>query len=415
MKDKALMTIPGLLGDFRLLVILFLSFRLIMLLVYQPLVIDGVERGIGAGGDLLTYYGMAQLTPDYGPPFQGWWAEFPPVWPLLFNGVYQFLGRNANYTSFAMLLALMMLTLDVGNLMLMRAIGTQLHGANTGTALAWIYALSVAPMIFLAWTFETLVAFTVLLALWLFGRFNGTRAALVIGIGTLTKFTPVLLLGAVWRFRKVKHALRHTVIAAGMFAGVYLILFVQDADMTLPSLTAQFNKSSYQTIWALIDGNYKTGSFGPLEDRLYPERANIPLGNPARIPVWLRLGVAVAVGLFVFLRTRRFDHKGFVAFATITLLIFFLQAQGWSPQWLVQIIPLVLLCFPTRTGVLVTLLLSFAAFAEYPFLFIRTGDTHGEITGAFVMPFVMLIVARTLILVGVCVGLYRILRQEAVP
>jgi hypothetical protein len=185
--------------------------------------------------------------------------------------------------------------------------------------------------------------------------------------------------------------------------------------MTLPSLTAQFNKSSYQTIWALIDGNYKTGSFGPLEDRLYPERANIPLGNPARIPVWLRLGVAVAVGLFVFLRTRRFDHKGFVAFATITLLIFFLQAQGWSPQWLVQIIPLVLLCFPTRTGVLVTLLLSFAAFAEYPFLFIRTGDTHGEITGAFVMPFVMLIVARTLILVGVCVGLYRILRQEAVP
>jgi hypothetical protein len=103
-----------------------------------------------------------------------------------------------------------------------------------------------------------------------------------------------------------------------------------------------------------------------------------------------------------------------VAFVTITLLIFFLQSQGWSPQWLAQIAPLVLLSFPTRDGVIGVVLLSLVTFAEYPFLFIRTGDTGGTIVGALVTPFVVLVVARTALLVGLCVGLYRILRQEPV-
>jgi hypothetical protein len=100
-----------------------------------------------------------------------------------------------------------------------------------------------------------------------------------------------------------------------------------------------------------------------------------------------------------------------VAFVAITLLIFFLQAQGWSPQWLVQIIPLLLLCFPSRTGVIVIIMLSLVTFVEYPFLFIRTGDTDGKITGALALPYVMLILARTAILLGSCVALYQRLRQ----
>jgi hypothetical protein len=190
---------------------------------------------------------------------------------------------------------------------------------------------------------------------------------------------------------------------------------LQNAEMTMPSLTAQFGKASYQTVWALIDGNYHTGNFGTVEDHLDPDRAGDIQGNEAVIPSFVRLAIAAAVGLFVFVRTRRLDDKGLVAFVTITLLIFFLQAQGWSPQWLVQIIPLLLLCFPNRTGVLLTIVLSMVVFFEYPTLFIRTGDSAGEITGPLVGPFVATVVIRTGILVLVCVGLYQILRQEPVP
>jgi hypothetical protein len=281
-------------------------------------------------------------------------------------------------------------------------------------ALGWIYAIMIAPTIFIWWNFEPLVTLFLLLGLWWLLRKQDLRSAVAAGIGALVKFTPALLLGAVWRFRQPRVALRYSLITIGIFGVVYALLFAQNAAMTAPSLTAQFNKASYQTVWALIDGNYRTGNFGTSAERLDPANAYVVQGNPSVIPGWLRLGVAAAFGIFIYARTRRFDDKGLVAFVAIALLIFFLQAQGWSPQWLVQIIPLVLLCFPTRDGITTLILLSLVTFAEYPFLFIRTGDTNGTITGALTMPFVILVLARTLILVGMCMALYRRLRQEAV-
>jgi len=414
-KNSTVMTLTGLLGDFRLLVILFISFRLMLLMVYQPIVTDGVERGIGAGGDRQYHYALSALTDDGFYPFRDWWSEFPPVWYFLTTTVYQLQGENINYGGWSMAIGLILLAFDTGNLILMRRIGTRLYGANTGITLAWIYAISIAPMIFLWWNFENMVAFFLLLGLyWLLAK-QEDRSAVAVAIGALTKFTPALLFGAVFRFRDWKVTVRFVAIAAGLFMLVYLPLFAQNAEMTLPSLTAQFGKASYQTVWALIDGNTRTGNFGTVESHFDPTTADDLQGNPPMIPSFIRLGIATAIGLFVFLRTRRFDDRGLVAFMTITLLIFFLQAQGWSPQWLAQIVPLVLLAFPTKNGVLITVVLSMVVFTEYPVLFIRTGDTGGEIVGPMVMPFAVLVIVRTLILVGLCVALYQKLRQEPIP
>jgi hypothetical protein len=406
--------LAGLSGDSSLLLILFVSFRLMLLLVYQPLTLQGVERGLTAGGDYATYFQIASLSSQVGLPFRDWWSEFPPVWSYLTVALYQMQGGTANYSNFAFLLGLIILAFDTGNLILVRKIGAHLHGVNTGLALGWVYALGSAPLVFTFWTFEPMVAFCLLLGVWWLLNQQANRSAIIAAVGALTKFTPALILGAVWRFRPMRPALRYTAILLVLFGGVYAPLFAQNAAMTLPSLTAQFNKASYQTVWALLDGNYRTGSFGPLEDRLDPARATIAQGNPPVIPGWLRLGLAVVVGLFVFSRTRRFDDKGLVAFVAITTLIFFLQAQGWSPQWLAQIVPLILLCFPSRSGVLIVVMLTLATFAEYPFLFIRTGDTGGEITGALQPPFMLLVLARTGILMGVCVALYQKLRQTPI-
>jgi hypothetical protein len=404
--------LTALLADFGLLVMLFAGFRLILLMAYQPLLIGGVERGIAAGGDYLTYFQIASLSDSVGVPFRDWWSEFPPIWSFVSVLLYQLTGGR--YPEFAMLLGILVIVFDIGNLVLVRKIGAHLHGANTGMALAWVYALMIAPLIFTFWNFEPVVAFFLLLGVW--WRLKGSEipSAVAAALGALVKFTPTLIVGAVWRFRPRSSALRYTVVVLGLFVLVYIPFFAQNAAMTLPSLTAQFNKASYQTVWALLDDNYRTGNFGPLEDRLDPALASVVQGNPAVIPGWLRLGVAAAVGLFIYARTRRFDDKGLVAFVAVTLLIFFIQAQGWSPQWLAQIIPLVLLCFPSRDGVMIALILSFVTFAEYPFLFIRTGDTGGEIRGALVPSFAILVLTRTAILVGLCVALYRRLRQEPI-
>ncbi len=406
--------LTGLLADRRLLVILFISLRLILLITYLPIFTAGSERGVTAGGDFFYYFQLGGLSADGLLPFRNWWSEFPPIPAFMFTAIYTLLGANANYTSFAMLLGLIMVGFDTGNLLLIRTIGTRLHGGAIGTALAWVYTVAAAPLIFVWWNFEPMVAFFLLLSISALLAKRDARSAVWAAVGALVKFTPAVILGAVWRFRPTTKALLYTLIIVIIFGVVYGLLFAQNAAMTLPSLTAQFNKASYQTVWALIDGNYRTGNFGTVFDHLDPARANDLVGNPAVIPSIVRLMVAAGIGAFVFARTRRFDDKGLVAFTSITLLIFFLQAQGWSPQWIAQIAPLILLCFPTRDGILIVVLLSVLTFAEYPFLFIRTGDTGGVITGVLVTPFVMIIVLRTLILVGVCVALYRRLRQTPV-
>lgn len=405
-------TAVSLLNDFRLLIILFIAFRFMLLMVYQPLLIQDAERGMMTGGDFQTYFQIASLSRSVGMPLRDWWSEFPPLWSYLSVAIYQLGGANASYPGFAMLMGILFLVVDTGNLILIRKIGTHLYKSETGMALAWVYALLLAPLVFTFWTFEVLVVFALLLGVWWLINQRETRSAIVVAFGTLIKFTPALMLGAIWRYRETRKVLRYSIIVLVIIVAVYLPFLLQNAAMAAPSLTAQFNKASYETVWALIDGNFRTGNFGPLEERTDPANAAVLQGNPARIPGWLRLGLAGAVGLFVFIRTRRMDDKGLVAFIGITLLIFFIQAQGWSPQWVMQIIPFVLLCFPTRSGILAILLLSFATFAEYPFLFIRTGDTGGVISGSLVMPYTMVILMRTGILVGLCVAFYKLLRQS---
>lgn len=397
-----------LLGDFRLLLILFVSFRLMLLMVFQPLLLDSAERGITVGGDFQTYFQIASLSDRVGLPLRDWWSEFPPLWSYLSVVIYKL---SPTFTGFSTILAVLFMLSDCGNLLLIRRIGARLHGQKTGMALAWIYALLFAPLIFVFWTFEGLVAFCLLLGIWLLIDQRDRWFPLPMILGILIKFIPVLLLGALWRYRTCRQALAQTLLVLGAVVLVYLAFMLQNASMTLPSLTAQFNKASYQTIWALIDGNYRTGNFGPLADRLDPARATVLQGNPARVPGLLRLGVALAIGLLVFARARRLDDTGLVAFVGITLLLFFLQSQGWSPQWLVQVIPFVLLCFPNRTGILVIILLILTSFFEYPLLFSRTGDTGGEITGSLMMPFGLAVLARTGLFIGLCIALYNILRQ----
>ncbi len=402
-----------LLLDFRLLLILFIALRLILLMVYQPIFSGGVERGMTAGGDFFYYFQLGSFANQGLLPFRNWWSEFPPIPSLLESLVAVLFGRNG-YTGFALIYGVIMMLFDFGNLIMVRRIGTKLYGVNTGMALAWIYALCVAPLVLIWWDFEPMVAFFLLWAVATLIERQDVKSAVIAAVGGLVKFTPLLILGALWRMREARSALRYSVITVGIFAIVYGLLFAQNAAMTLPSLTAQFSKASYETVWALIDGNYTTGNFGPPQERLDPANANKLEGKPAVIPGVIRLAAAALIGLFVFARTRRFDDRGLVAFVAITLLIFFLQAQGWSPQWLAQIVPLMLLCFPSRDGVTSVVLLSLLTFAEYPFLFIRTGDTGGTITGQLVLPFVMLVLARTVVLIGFCVALYRRLRQEAI-
>jgi hypothetical protein len=402
----------SLLREKRLLLYLFVGLRLMLIMVYQPYVITGVERGLTVFGDFQHYYNLAALSTQGWLPYRDYWYEFPPVFPLISLGVYSLTGAAGGFTPYATLLAIVMLAFDVGNLWLLQRLGTRLHGEETGTLLGWVYALLAVPLVFSVWAFEPVVCFALLLALsWMVER-KDAQAAVAIALGVLTKLYPLIALAALWRYRSPRSALRTTVIALVIAViGLGGMLAVA-GRFGLPSLMAQFNKASYQTVWALIDGNYRTGNFGPLADHFDPAKAYDLLGNPARLPWWLRGLVFGGVGLLIFVRTRRFDERGLVAFVSITVTVFFLWSQGWSPQWQMILLPLILLNFPTRTGVLVCLMLSLVSFVEYPLLFARTAETDGAISGAQLPVYAILIGVRTLLLIGFGMALYRELRRE---
>ena len=189
------------------------------------------------------------------------------------------------------------------------------------------------------------------------------------------KFVPALIFAAVIRFRGGRTSLKFGMIAFVTVALVYLPLFSINAELASVSLRAQFEKPSYQTIWALVDGNYQTGNFGSVESHLSASEVYATgKKNPAVVPNWLRLVLAGGLGLLVYGRTRRFDHRGMLAFIGMTILIFYLQAQAWSPQWITLIIPLTVLVFPNRAGILSTVALTVLSFAEYP----ATVEPHGR-------------------------------------
>ncbi len=405
---------PPLLRDRRVLLYLFVAFRLMLLLVYQPF--EGFGPGVTAFGDYQHYFNLAQLSSQGQLPYRDYWYEFPPVFPVISLAVYGLasLRGPADFSTYAIWLGLVMIAFDTGNLLLLRHIGSRLHGETTGSLLAWVYALLAVPLIFTFWTFEPVVTFTILLAVaWLIDE-RDNRSAIAAAVGALTKLFPLVVLGAVWRFRPPRDAIRTTLIAVGLTGLGLLAMLAVAGPFGMPSILAQFNKASYQSPWALLDHNYRTGNFGPIIDHFDPAKAYEPLGNPAVISWWLRSAVFGICGLLVYANTRRRDDRGIVALVAITVTIFFLWSQGWSPQWQMILVPLILLNYPTRDGVLLCLVLALLSFVEYPLLFSRTAATGGAISPAQLPLYTALILLRTALLIGFGLALYRRLRVPAV-
>ena len=399
--------------DFRLLVYLFVGMRLVLLLAHPPTLVESegaiFDRGLTVYGDFLYHFGIAENSRAGLLPYRDFWYEYPPLIPILSGAVYALSG--ANYNAYATLLALLLTAFDAGNLALVRRIGGALRGPAAGEALAWLYALAVAPLVLVFWNFEAVITFWFLLALWWLIRDRHIPAAAAIAIGALTKLVPLLILGAAWRFRPAPFALRLTFIAGGLTAVGLMGVLAISPRYGWPSLTAQMNKASFQTVWALIDRNYITGVFD--NARLDVAAASRLQGNPPVIPTWARTAAFAGIGLALYATARRRDDSGLVAFAALTVVVFYLWSAGWSTQWQALLIPLLLLTLPGRAGPLLALALAAVSFAEYPLLFVRTAVADGALSPAGTPLLTITVLARTTMLVGYGAALWAQLRKAA--
>lgn len=352
-------------ANFRLLLLLFVGFRL-SLLAFWPA--DQLARW----SDYDYYYQVARWVDQGWLPYLHYWVEYPPLFSYLAVLLYLL---TSHYVAFATVLALVQLVFEVGSLVLLHRLARRALGEAHANRVAWVYALLFAPVATWWLSFDSLAVFLFLLAVerWLAG--HRTQSALAAGVGGLVKWFPMLFLPVAVRFRRDwREALRYVLVATAVVMVILGLLALLSPMYTLASLRSLASRASWQTVWALLDGNLGTGAYNA--NRLDPAEAILPQGNPARVPTWLTLLLFGGVYLWLWARgapagTTQGRDLRLVRFATITLLVFFLWSRGWSPQWLGMLAPLALISLPLERAALYMVVLTFVNIAEWPVLLSR--------------------------------------------
>jgi hypothetical protein len=344
-----------------LLGLLFLRFATMVALPFEALV---------SYGDYRHFYSLARMASEgRGLPFIGHWVEFPPLFPFLSLAIER--ATAGSFHGYVYLLSLVMLLFDLGSLVIFSRIAQRCFAPRKAIRLAWTFAIFLAVPAFGWWTFDPMAVFFMLFSLWLILERKPALAGLLAGLGFLTKVFPLLCLAAIWRFRPRKEAITATAVAFLLCIAVLGTLLAVSPTMASASLRSQFAKGSWETVWALLDGNLKTGTFGPLEERLDPSAALQSDAYPARVPLWISTLVAGLIALWLMVKTRAGEDATIFPFIAALLCLLLLWSRGWSPQWVVYLIPLLLLSFSMRRSLMVGLILITISLLEWPILLSR--------------------------------------------
>ena len=341
---------------------LFLAARLVLFLSL-PL------SGLRSYGDYWNYFHIAGL----GTPFIDLWVEFPPIFPFLSRFLYLLVGGSQH--SYEYLLAVLFSFVQAGNLYLFQAIARKQYSIEETKKRTLIY-LFIIINLFYGWAyFDSLVVFTLLLGVyWILDK-KDIKAGLALGIGGLIKWFPILALAAAWKWRGRKSALRTISTTFVLLVLAWGILFIWSPEFTQASFVSQGIKGSWETVWAIMDGNFGTGNFAPEIDRLDPSSAYLSTGHEAKLSPWISLMAFACVGFGVFLRSKLDDEIKMISFAGFTIVMFILWSPGYSPQWVLLLLPFVLLSFDIWRGTLLSFILVLINILEWP-IFLSRGWFH---------------------------------------
>lgn len=369
----------------RTLLILFIILRLILLFFYFP------QGLFSAFTDFYYYFQTAQLSEQGFYPFVNMWYEYPPVLAYLPQLAYWLADHilpmtdiySFGFQLYYRILGVILLLFDVGVLVLIHRIASRAWGQSQANWVAWVYAFLGLPLLFSTYSHQVVPLFFWLLVVDCFLSFEGNKipsrswltSAIALGLGITAKFTPGILLAPVIKFlwpqkRRIVWYGLATLITVAL---VYLPFFLLGGkDWISASFKALDRVGSYGTLWAAIDGNWGPGSYGPLERRLELDLAEVALARPAVIPGILKLGLFAGLYALVFIRSldnlvdkQPNPARQFIWFSTLTSIFFHLWSKGWSPQWAVMIVPLLLLCFPDLRGLRWVLILTGLVLLEW--------------------------------------------------
>jgi hypothetical protein len=413
--------------DFILLLILFITFRVLALAAFRPggLVLDF--------SDFYWYRSFAELTRQGYYPYRTLWTTYPPLFPVVMIAIYQVstLLPPWEYANlwFTLLLGGFFLLFEIGNFILLYLLALTLYDApgpvesdaptqveaspaealtrpqQPAIRVCWIYTALFVPVYTLTGWFESYPLFFFLLSLYLLLHRRPYLSAFFTGVGFMIKLIPVILIPvAIQLISTIKYRVsfanarltitsesptgsplpihppsaiipfdlpRLAVYLAIVLVTVVVIatpFYLLNPHLILGSQQITGARQPWETVWALIDGNYDYGVI-PLDMRnLAWTPGDAP---PTRIP-WLAITAGFGLIYAVFY-TRPLDWRAprpVLAFVGFTLCLFMLWSKGYSPQWLGWPLFFVALLLPNLRGVVYATILSLGNIIEANFFFI---------------------------------------------
>ena len=232
-----------------------------------------------------------------------------------------------------------------------------------------------------------------------FGKSTLYCVAIAIGIGVMVKITPVLMLPValkrIWAIERAYGRLAVRWVWVGLISGLTILaitlpfLLIDSAWITA-FIRALFGRSSWETLWAVWEGYYGFGQVAG--DRLNPAETNFAI-HPASLP-WGVINAAFALlfGAIFLLKADLNQPRRVVAFGGLILSIFLLYSKGYSPQFLVYILPFIIILMPNLVGLGYAFLLTALNVLEQPIYFVMLPNETWLLTAIVSARFIIWIV-----------------------
>lgn len=408
---------------FLLICLLFVSFRLLAILLFRP------GGFIADFSDYDFYYTWGKLMPQGYRAYDNLWTAYPPLFPALMLPIFELSSRIPPWVDprlfFHTFLGGALLVFETGNLVLIYRLARKLGpgpdrekkevesvsestSLNSSLVPPLLYALLFAPVYTLLGWFEPMPLFFMLLGLDLLltGRtraWGWVGSAVAAGLGFLTKLTPALLLPIAVRWLGAKlswaaarrewlakdsrgNLLRptlYTLVFVAIVGGVGYPLVRDNPALALSSFRIQSIRPPWQSLWAVLDGYFGYGLV-PLDMRNLAG-LNGPLWESHLPWGFITLGFVL---VYLWLYTRPYDWRRPrtpIVFAAISVIWLFLYSKGWSPQFVVWILAFIVLLLPTLRGVAIAIVLTAANFVEANIFLILLPDEHWLLWGTVLL------------------------------
>jgi hypothetical protein len=389
------------------LIILAVGFRLIALFLVR------FGGAVPDWSDFAFYHELAALAAQGFLPDIHFWVEYPPILPWIAVAAFRFSQLMPPWPQplfwFDLFMSAVLSVGDAAAIIAIDRLGDAVWGRPAGRRSAAIYAAMFVPAwALLAW-FDTLPTSCLLVSLAFIvcrsnsrslaepdldgqspgsiSRLTTRRAALAgfaAGSGFMLKIFPVLALPAAlvvggkprsaaqepasrsamsWFVQDPRTRSTAIAIGAAALTGIAIVLplYASSHDMIFASFRNILARGSWESPWALLDGNTGTGLVAALRDRLFFTDSSA-WGTPQRFPAlwWTTALLSGVVFVWRLLAARRLGTpRAAVALTGFGITLLLLLSRGFSPQFILWVLPFVVLFLPGVDGAILAVVLTF--------------------------------------------------------